>query len=103
MGVGSYNREEDEVSHKAYYQWVPFVLFLQGVLFYLPHLIFKAWEGGKVRNIIAGLNQLILDKKDRKDRERALADYFVESMHTHNLWALKMLFIEFLNLINGIL
>ena len=35
-------------------------------------------------------------------RERTLAIYFVESLNTHNLWALKMLFVEFLNLINCI-
>ena len=31
---------------------------LQGILFYLPHLIFKSWEGGKVQGIVAGLNQV---------------------------------------------
>ena len=29
IGVGHYNPKEDTVTHKAYYQWVPFVLFLQ--------------------------------------------------------------------------
>jgi hypothetical protein len=28
-GVGAFNPLEDEVTFKAYYQWVPFVLFLQ--------------------------------------------------------------------------
>ncbi len=46
-----------QVTHKAYYQWVPFMLFLQGLLFYLPHLLFKMWEGGKIRNVISGLHQ----------------------------------------------
>ena len=35
---------------QAYYQWVPFVLFLQAGLFYAPHLLCKSWEGGKVRD-----------------------------------------------------
>jgi hypothetical protein len=30
------------------FRWVPFVLFLQGILFYVPHIIFKKAEGGKV-------------------------------------------------------
>ena len=29
QGVGAYNPKTDDVTHKAYYQWVPFVLFLQ--------------------------------------------------------------------------
>ncbi len=90
------------MTHKAYYQWVPFVLFLQGCLFYMPHLIFKSWEGGKVKGIIAGLNHMIIDRKDRAKKERVLARYVVESLNTHNVWAMKMLFIEFLNLINVI-
>jgi len=53
-GVGHFNPYEDEVVHKAYYQWVPFVLFLQGMLFYMPHLLFKSWEGGKIRGIMIG-------------------------------------------------
>ena len=60
----------------------------------------KVWEGGKVKNIIAGLNQLILDKKDRSDKEKILAEYFVAALHTHTFWAMKMLFVDFLNLIN---
>ena len=32
QGVGAYNPLEDDVTYKAYYQWVPFVLFLQVIL-----------------------------------------------------------------------
>jgi len=99
-GVGDYNPKTDEVHYKAYYQWVSFVLFFQACTFYAPHYIFKIWEGGKVKNIIAGLNQLILDKKDRADKEKILAQYFVEAMNTHTFWAMKMLLVDFMNLIN---
>ena len=34
---------------KAYYQWVPFMLFLQSIMFYLPHIIYKSVEGGKIK------------------------------------------------------
>lgn len=102
FGVGHYVPGRDEVVHKAYYQWVPFVLFLQAMAFYMPHWFFKIWEGGKVRNIISGLNRMILDKKDRVVKERCLARYVVDSLHSHNLWALRMLFVDFLNLINVI-
>ena len=71
-------------------------------MFYFPHLLFKAWEGGKVRNIIAGLNNLILVKEEREKKEKILATYMVESLHTHNFWAMKMLLIEFLNLLNAV-
>ena len=41
---------------QAYYQWVPFVLFLQACVFYTPHALFKLAEGGKVASIISGLH-----------------------------------------------
>ena len=106
--MGSYNPHTDEVTYKAYYQWVPFVLFLQGIMFYVPHLIFKSWEGGKVQGIVAGLNQvgrdlstlgmnhfmnclqLIMDKRDRVEKEKVLAQYVVDSLNTHNFWAFKV-------------
>ena len=40
-GVGEFNPREDEIHHKAYYQWVSFVLFFQALTFYAPHYIFK--------------------------------------------------------------
>ena len=49
-------QERDEVQYKAYYQWVPFVLFLQACVFYTPHALFKLAEGGKVASIISGLH-----------------------------------------------
>ena len=50
-GVGPYHPEEDYIEIKAYYQWVPFMLFLQAIMFYVPHLVFKAFEGGKIKVI----------------------------------------------------
>ena len=51
-GVGTYNPETDEVVYKSYYQWVPFMLFFQGIMFYLPHMVFEAAEGKKVFNTV---------------------------------------------------
>ena len=51
IGVGTHTKD-DETKYHAYYQWVPFVLFLQGIMFYVPHLILKSWDGDKIKKII---------------------------------------------------
>jgi len=104
-GVGAYNPKTDDVTFKAYYQWVPFVLMLQACLFYAPHLLHKTWEAGKISGIISGLNALMLDRNDRRGKQRVLARYLVENLSSHNIWAFKMLITEsiyFLNVFGNI-
>jgi len=99
-GVGPYNPATDEVVYKNYYQWVPFMLFLQGIMFYLPHIIFKMMEGKKVKQIMNCLNLFVLDRDTRKNAENDLAVYFVETMGSHDLWSMRVLFAHLTYLIN---
>ena len=103
-GVGPYDPTDpnEDLEFKAYYQWVPFVLFLQGIMFYLPHLIYKDMEGGKLKKIIFGLNQWICDSEERHGKEKELAEYIVETLTTHKEWCWKLIFGRFLYLVNVI-
>ena len=48
--MGPYDpRDARDIEVKAYYQWVPFMLFLQSIMFYIPHVIYKSFEGGKIK------------------------------------------------------
>lgn len=39
---------DDPIRHHAYYQWVPFFLFSQALMFYFPHHLWKGWEGNSL-------------------------------------------------------
>merc|ERR1719427_1355102 len=68
-------------------------------------MLHKIWEGGKVQGIISGLNSLMIDKADRRNKQRILAHYLVDNLNTHNIWAAKLVIAEsiyFLNVLGNI-
>jgi len=99
-GVGPYNPAKDYIEVKQYYQWVPFVLFLQGILFYVPHIVYKMFEGGKVKSILGSLNLYMLKAEERKASEDELADYFIKTRGIHDNWSIGLLFGHSIYLIN---
>ncbi|KAJ4440297.1 innexin inx3-like [Periplaneta americana] len=88
-------------THHNYYQWVPFVLFLQGIMFYLPHWFWKNWEERKIRQITEGMRGSSVDtKEDRKERTNKVVTYLMDSLHIHNAYAFGYFLCEILNFVN---
>lgn len=98
-GLGNeYNQER---TYHSYYQWVPFMLFFQGLLFYMPHWIWKNWEEGRMRMISDGLRgNTILGPEERKGRQGRLVRYLYDSLNTHNSYSFGYFICEALNFIN---
>ncbi|XP_070506516.1 innexin inx7 [Chironomus tepperi] len=110
---------DDEVTHHAYYQWVPFVLFMQAIAFYLPHLFWRSWEGGKIKALVDGLQKVLLSRYIRSDEDVTInKDYTIKAMSTlqkklstikiaflrhiiiNRHWASKMITCEIMNFLN---
>jgi hypothetical protein len=73
----------------------------QGLMFYIPHWIWKNWEEGKMRMISEGLRGVLtMPIAERRHRQERLVRYLVDSMSTHNTYAFGYFFCEFLNVLN---
>ena len=85
-----------------WYQWVIFVLFLQALCCYLPHYLWKVWEGKKISLLIQNLDSPTLDtgKESTEKAREVIVNYFYKNNRTHNLYVSKFVFCEFLNLVN---
>lgn len=102
-GIEQYIPEKDEVLEHAYYQWVCVVLFLQGILFYVTHQLWKQWERGKLKHIIQDLNKHLLKEDDKKTKEDTLVSYLVTNHGRHNSYAFRYFICEVINFVHVIL
>lgn len=110
---------DDEIKQHAYYQWVPFVLFGQALLFYMPHYIWKRLENGRISAIVnhmrtssltsdTDLNiggQKIESDDSKRKREKWLKDAYIMwcRFKLNRDWAKDLVLCEFLNFLNIIL
>ncbi|KAJ4440295.1 hypothetical protein ANN_08434 [Periplaneta americana] len=100
-GIGPFVPDENDTVYHAYYQWVPFVLFFQGLLFYAPHWLWKNWEHGKMKSITKDLRENTLEvSQSMKDRKQLLVTYLISYMRYHHFYAFVYLLCELLNFAN---
>ncbi|KAI8429144.1 hypothetical protein MSG28_007691 [Choristoneura fumiferana] len=89
--LGNEGYEEKRIH--SYYQW--------GVLFYIPHWIWKNWEEGKVRMISDGIRGSVANISDgRNKRQNRLVEYLIDTMNMHNTYSFGYFFCEALNFVN---
>ena len=101
-GVDKYTPNERRVYH-AYYQWVCFVLFFQALLFYVPRYFWKAVEGGRLKNLILGLNSPVCNEETKNTNRALLVEYLYKNINNHNTLFIMYTIAEVLNLLNVIL
>ncbi|VDN58039.1 unnamed protein product [Dracunculus medinensis] len=78
--------EERESREIGYYQWVPFILGLQGILFYLPNLIWKLfnWQSGIAVKGIVTMSQDVsnMQTEKRNDSVAVVSSHIYDSLKT---------------------
>lgn len=98
-GLG--NEFNQEKRYHSYYQWVPFMLFFQGLLFYFPHWIWKNWEENKIRMVTEGMRGVLTAPiEERRMRQNRIVEYLLISLKTHNGYSFGYFICELLNFIN---
>lgn len=100
-GAGPPDLSGDPVQHHKYYQWVVFVLTFQAMMFYAPRVIWKSSEGGVMKMLTGGLNDVFayLDTDNRKDGVEKIAKYWDQDVH-RGKYFLKFTICEILNFVN---
>lgn len=99
----SSDKSEGKRIYHAYYQWVCFVLFFQALLFYVPRYLWKAAEGGKIRNLILGLNNPVMDDEVRDKNREQLVKYLLGNRGSHGTSFFIYSLTEVLNFLNVVL
>lgn len=47
----------EDRNYQKYYQWVPFIFIFQAVLSYIPAMMWKIWEGGRLRALCSKISE----------------------------------------------
>jgi len=94
------NRPPDEILETTYYQWVPIVLFLQSLTFFVTHLIWKSWEGGVQKRLVNSLFKTVYKKSDVKKHQDSLIEYLILNRGKNNAYAFRYFICEVLNVIH---
>lgn len=92
----------EEPKYHKYYQWVALFLFFECALFYIPRYLWKSSEGGKIKMLVQGLMEPIIDEDAKSDMINTIVKYFTLHRGTHALYALRYFACEVLNFVNVI-
>jgi len=101
LGViqGEGSDHPDNVFHN-YYQWVCFVLFLQGMAFYAPYMVWKWVEKGRLRKLLETVRSEPLIETSAMEQVAGIDKFLAENLGSYRWYAQKFFFCEAANFVN---
>lgn len=84
------------------FHWFGFVLFIQGLLFYIPHCLWIYLENNKIQSLLSDINNESVPDEKKQDQKQLLIRYLVTNLHKQQFYAFKYVSIELINFINVI-
>lgn len=98
-GVRPRSYNEEAIYHN-YYQWVPYLLFIQSLTFFAPLMIHRFIQDGRVQRVIQDLHNIIAYSETRDDLYGEIWVFFRDWYCHQTWWARKLVMVDSLNLIN---
>lgn len=93
---------EGSIIH-SWYQWVPYVLLFQGFLFFLPHIIWGQFEGGKMttisKEVMIGTSQSENYDKKVDNVAKSVSQYINMKGAGHRNYGLGYVFSQAMNFV----
>lgn len=99
-GVLGHIGEPEEVRYHMYYQWVAFVLMFQAGLFYIPHLVWKYMEDGRVEALSGNLIEPVVDEEVVDKKKTEFVNYFRTRQEYPNSYFFMYFMCELMNFVN---
>jgi len=101
-GAKEYNRPSKKI-YQSYYQWVPFMLALFGVLFYIPHWLWVISEDGRMKSMITAVRLPVQDDNMLRERVDKLAAYLRRTLGSYKSYVLRFIICDAINIFNVII
>ena len=77
--------------------WVPYFLFFQSLSLFVPRLLYRFFQDGRIEGVLNGLWNIDPWRQPREDAYGDIGQFFQDWYNNQNLWAVKLILCDILN------
>ena len=100
-GIGPIGTTKDnkEFVYHNYYMWVPYLLFAQSLSFFIPYMLHKFFQEGRLQLVLAELHNISPYPETRDNTIGDITTFFRDWYNHQTWWALKLFLCDMLNFV----